>query len=351
MDPALELAVNPPLATAALPGIGGTIRGAPEDFRVEEIAAYEADGRPGHLLVTLEKRGFTTDDAVREVARQLGVPQRDVGIAGKKDKFALTRQRISLPGVEAEQLADFAHTDIRLSDPASHGHKLRRGHLHGNRFEIVIRELPQPDTARAQVEAKLVQLRSEGLPNYYGPQRFGFEGKNALGGLAGLRAKRRPRRGDFRASAAQSAMFNLYVVRRREAGRWHQVLAGDVLSKTESGGLFVCTDPAEDQPRLEAGELCITGPMFGSKMRSGPEDSDAGRLEAAVLAEFGLDTARLRSLGKSLLGTRRRIALQMRDLRVRVEDAHDDALCTRFTLPPGSYATVLLGEWMRPARS
>jgi len=346
----LERLRDPPLQTADLPGIGGELRRRPEDFVVREIPAYGPDGRAGaHLLVLMKKRGLGSEDAVAEVARQLGVPRAEVGLAGLKDKDAVTEQWISLPAAAAARLAAFVHSDISLGTAHPHGNKLRRGHLRGNQFTIVVREpAVAPEEALARCRAKVERLRAlGGLDNLYGEQRFG--GDNLTRGLAALARGRRRGRADFLLSAGQSALFNLYLLERRARGLMREVLRGDILKKTATGGLFECTDPAADKARLDAGELLITGPMFGSKMRAPGPDTPAGALEAEILARAGIDLASLQALGSTLEGTRR--PLQVAPLAVEMDlarDEHGPGVVLCFELPSGSYATALLRELQRP---
>ncbi|WAS92983.1 tRNA pseudouridine(13) synthase TruD [Nannocystis punicea] len=346
----LERLREPPLQTADLPGVGGAIRVRPEDFRVREVPAYDPDGRPGaHVLLVLTKRGVGSEDAVAEVARQLGVPRPEVGLAGLKDKDAVTEQWISLPAAAAARLGQFVHSDISLGTAHPHGNKLRRGHLRGNRFTIVVRDpVVAVDEAVTRCRAKVERLRAlGGLDNLYGEQRFGSD--NLARGLAALARARRRGRADFLLSAGQSALFNLYLLERRARGLMREVLRGDILKKTATGGLFECTDPATDKARLDAGELVITGPMFGSKMRAPGPDTPSGALEAEILARAEIDLTTLQGLGHTLEGTRR--PLQIAPLAVDVEAARDDfgpGVSLSFELPSGSYATALLRELQRP---
>lgn len=345
------------MQTAGLDGIGGRIRLRPEDFRVEEIPAYPPDGRDdAHLLLTLTKRDWNTQAAVEQVARALGVSARDIGVAGLKDRDAVTVQWISVPARAADELAGFEHPDIQLGPAQPHGNKLRRGHLKGNRFEIVIRDL-RVDASEAlpMARAKLDTIATRGLLNHYGEQRFGHQGANVERGLRALAQPRRRGRGDLIVSAGQSALFNLYVALRRERGLERQVLLGDVLKKQQTGGLFTCEDPAADQARLEAGELVVTGPMFGSKMMSPPADSPSAELESGVLSRAGLEPSALKALGRKVPGTRRALFIRV-DHPVAdpaepitsqvVKSTLSAGVCLRFELPAGAYATNLLREIM-----
>lgn len=345
----IRAASEPPRGCADLPDVGGVIRARLEDFVVEELPAYESDGRPGHLLLSLKKRGLTSEDALHELARQLRVPRAEIGLAGLKDHQAVTTQRVSVPDRAAAALASFSHPRIELGEPQPHSHKLRRGHLHGNRFVITIRQLPiEVSEAERRAKAKLERIAREGLRNYYGAQRFGKDARNLEPGLAALAGKG-PRRGkaDLVVSAGQSALFNLYLAERAERGLLGRVLLGDILQKRETGGMFECRDVTEDQRRLDAGELLITGPMFGSKMRGPSADTPSDALELEVLTLASLTRAKLEKLGRKVPGARRQ--LQIGPEQVAVSPAVDvdglgPGLELHFVLPPGSYATILLRE-------
>lgn len=353
LDPALRTTIlNAPIATSGLAGIGGRTRARADDFVVEEIAAYPPDGREErHLMLRIEKRGIASQEAVHMLADHARVSRRDAGMAGRKDTDAVTRQWITLPWAAREALDTFDHDRVRILAVHPHGQKLRTGHLHGNRFEIVVRDLAvEVEVALERIESKLAALRAQGgVENLYGGQRFGREGSNLERGLAAMAADRFERRHGFLASAAQAGVFNLYVLRRRPDGGLLRVLDGDVLRKTENGGMFVCDDAKADQRRLDAGELQVTGPMPGGKTRRPPEGTPAADFEDAVLSELGFDYPSLERHGKRLPGSRRACLLDVAALALSFDDAPatDDlgpGLRLNFTLPAGSFATQVLRE-------
>src|SRR6266568_1538643 len=116
-----------PLVTADLPGSGGVVRAVPEDFRVDEVAAYVPTGAGPHVYLRVEKRGLTTRDAVRTLARALGVPERDAGFAGMKDKQAVTSQWLSFPVARDPDPASLASDGLRVLEASRHANKLRTG--------------------------------------------------------------------------------------------------------------------------------------------------------------------------------------------------------------------------------
>lgn len=352
---ALAPLTPPPLLTADLPGIGGRIKTEPEDFEVEEIPAYEASGSGEFLYLWLEKRDMGAEYFARQVARRLGIPADEVGTAGLKDRRAVTRQMVSVPARAEARLGELAGDGIQVLRVSRHGNKLRPGHLHGNRFRILVRGTdPQ---AGERLGPLLDRLRREGLPNFYGPQRFGLEGMNALVGLALLRGEPPPPRAplsgkrlEFRSrfarklalSAAQSALFNHYLGQRMGDGLLRRVLPGDVMAKWPFGGMFVAEDVGREQARFDARETVHAGPMFGRKTFAAA--GAAAAREAAVLEEAGLAPGAFHKFGNLLQGTRRHNLVYVEDLAAAVEPEGVRLTCT---LPAGSYATVLLGELIK----
>lgn len=333
---------TPPLWTADLPGIGGRIKGAPEDFEVEEIPAYEPCGSGDFLYLWIEKRDMGAEYFVRQVARRLELPPGEVGTAGLKDRRAVTRQMVSVPAAAEEHLGQLDGDGLRVLRVSRHTNKLKPGHLHGNRFTILVRDV-HPETPQ-RLGPLLERLRQGGLPNFYGPQRFGRGGETGRLGLGLLRdGPRAQPRGPFlrklALSAAQSALFNLYLARRLRDGLLRTVLDGDVMAKRPFGGLFVARDVAAEQARFDAREIVTAGPIFGRK--TFPAAGAAAAREAAILEEAGLSLAAFQGFGKLVQGTRRHNLLYVEELRA-VPEA-EGLRCT-FTLPAGSYATVLLRE-------
>ncbi|HTE54294.1 MAG TPA: tRNA pseudouridine(13) synthase TruD [Kofleriaceae bacterium] len=344
-----------PYLTADLPGTGGALRVELGDFRVEELPAYQPTGEGEHVFAWIEKSGVNTIAAARELARAVGVSERDVGSAGLKDRAAVALQYLSFPPpVSPAALLEARVPGVRVLSATPHPHKLRTGHLRGNRFALILRRLAVPaDQAAARARAVLERLAAPpGSPNWFGEQRFGAAGDNATAGRALLdgagdaRGRRgpAPRERRLLISAYQADLFNRYLRRRIEDGTYARVLSGDLLS-LRRGGLFPTTDPAADQPRLDAGELAVTGPMFGHKMRAPVDDSEAAARERAVLDEEGIAVADFRRLGKLAPGTRRPLSIALEE--VAAEPCGEDAILIRLALPSGAYATSVMREVMK----
>lgn len=348
-DPLLAAVLAPPRDTAGLPGIGGRLRSVLADFEVTEVPAYPPDGRAdAHLRVCLDKRGLSTEDAVRAVAAHLEVSRGEIGVAGKKDRDAVTRQWISVPARVATGVATFRHEAVSLSDPQPQGKKLKIGHLHGNRFSIVVRETSEAAVERARAKLEALTIAG-GLLNAYGGQRFGRDGVQARRGLSEVQRGRGGRRGNMVVAAGQAALFNLYLHARAERGLLRRVVEGDLLRKTDTGGLFDCAEPEVDQARFDAGQVEITGPIYGSRMRGPNPGTAAAELEAGVLARAEVDPSALSKLGRAALGTRRPIRARLSEPHVEAASAiegHGAGVRVAFSLPAGAYATLVMRELM-----
>ena len=341
-DAAIEMLANLPYASQSLPGIGGAIKIQPEHFVVEEILPYGPCGQGEHIYATFRRSGWNTADAAGAIRKRLGLALPDVGWGGRKDKTAVVVQTVSLrcgvnfPLAEIEKA--FVDLPFELLAVDRHRNKIKTGHVAANRFTIVVSRSESDALPRAQAVAG--RLKQTGVPNFYGPQRFGHGMQNVPRGFAFFSSGKKPRRNPFMVSVVQSALFNIWLKQRMEAGDYRQLLKGDVVKKTDTGGMFTVTDLAVEAQRFEAGEIVYTGPIYGFKMRAG-EDA-AGQLEAALLKQFGLETEDLRPLRAP--GSRRPAILNPTDLKVAEVD---EGLGFSFTLPSGAYATTVMREFMK----
>jgi tRNA pseudouridine13 synthase len=339
--------VDLPYLTADLPGIGGALRTTDDDFFVDEEPAYPPSGSGDHVFVQIEKRGMTTPHAVERIARALNVSPRDIGVAGMKDRHAVTRQWLSLPPpTTPEAVRALTHDDIAIVEVARHPHKPRTGHGRTNRFVLRVRGVEETAADRARVILGRLAA-APGAPNWYGEQRFGRDGDNAEKGLAivgGAKPPRDRKLARLLVSSLQSKLFNDWLIARMHDGLYARVLAGDVLHKV-GGGMFVCEDPATDEARLLAGELMLTGPMFGDRMRAAAEGSPAAEREASILAAAGLARDSFASVRAIAEGTRRDATIAIGQPTVRTVEP--GVLEVAFSLPGGAYATAVMRELMK----
>jgi len=352
-----------PYLTEEIPAVPAAYRVRLEDFLVEEIPEYAPCGVGEHLYAWIEKRGLTTRQMVRALAAGLGIPPERIGVAGQKDLRGVTRQMVSLERVEAGRLQALRLPGIAVLDAARHRVKLRLGSLGGNRFAIRLRETGPG--APARVQAALELLGRRGVPNYFGPQRFGVRGDTWEVGRALLRGDAARVRAivsrwpggeqaagpvlgverwlaGFAVSAYQAWLFNAVLALRLPG--LDRVLAGDLAFVHATGRLFPVRDAAAEQPKAERFLLSATGPMVGYTMEM--PGGEPAEMEGRVLAAEGLRAEGLpRSGPLRCVGSRR--PLRFRPTETAVEEGRDDLgdfLELRFRLPRGCFATALLRE-------
>lgn len=334
----------PPFITPELAGIGGRLKVEPAHFLVEELPLYQPQGSGPHLYLRLAREGMTTRGLADRLARLFGLPRPQVGFAGLKDKQARAVQSFSLylPGVAVPEAVRRVQEGlpVEVLAAAFHQNKLKTGHLLGNRFSILVSGVAADAPPKAAAVARA--LAGRGLPNYYGAQRFGREGDNAAQGRRALLG-RGPRDKWLRKlllSAWQAALFNAWLAGRIARGDFARLIEGDLAKKTDTGGMFTVADPAAEQPRLDSGAVTYTGPIYGRKMRW--PAGEAERQEREVLAAEGVEEATLKKA--RLAGSRRPARLLVRELDIQPAP---EGLLFSFALPKGSYATVLLREFMK----
>ena len=334
-----------PTITPDLPGIGGQLKAEPSHFVVEEVPVYEASGEGTHLFVSLTREGWTTRRVAEALAGVYDLPVQAIGFAGLKDRHARCTQTFSLPGLTPEDSQRIGPAlPFQVNWARQHTNKLKVGHLLGNRFRITVVDLAVPqEEALARAQAVAAAIAQRGVPNFFGPQRFGIDGANVEKGRKALLGQ--GPRGDrwlhrLMISAYQSHLFNRYLAQRIELGLFEQLLAGDVCKKADTGGMFEVHDVAAEQPRYARGEITFTGPIYGKKMwaAQGP----AAELEARILAEAELTEDELRRVHTD--GTRRPARLWLPTIELA---SCDDGLQVDFVLPKGAYATVVLREFMK----
>ncbi len=325
----------------APPPVSGVLRAAPEDFIVDEILTIDLSGSGEHVWLKVRKRGWTTDRVAQQLARAAEVARRDVGYAGMKDRHAVTTQwfSVQLPGRDTPPWAEKLPSGIEVLEEVRHARKLQSGALAGNRFDITLRECTGD---RALLMARVETLRTRGVPNYFGEQRFGHHGANverARAMFAGkLRTRDRALRGIY-LSAARSYLFNEVLAQRVRAGNWDVGLDGEAFQLAGSHSFFIAEHmDAALNDRLLARDIHPSGPLWGQG-EALPRDS-VRRMEDEVLARHADLAAGLAAAG--LRQERRALRLFPQDLAVEWIDAA--SLRIGFQLPPGSYATVVLRE-------
>ncbi len=330
-----------PYLTAAISAAGGLFKATPEDFLVEEIPAYLPSGTGEHFFLWIEKRQRSTLEVAKALAKHLECDERDISWAGQKDRQAVSRQWLCAPTRFAQpKVSTFQLDGVSILECAPHQNKLKTGHLRGNRFHLTLRDVKDTVAAKETFE----MLCQYGAPNAYGQQRFGRHLDNGHKGKAilvsGGRHSDRFERKLF-LSAYQSELFNRVLARRIDAGTLQFALLGDVLKKP-TGGEFVCEAPDIDTKRVSQFEVSPTGPLFGPDMRQ--PAGEVATLEGLVLEEEGIAPSLFLAGKGETLGARR--ALRMTLDNPEFEES-GTTVKVSFSLPSGSYATVVLREILK----
>jgi tRNA pseudouridine13 synthase len=302
-------------------GASATLKSVNEDFVVTELPQQLPAGSGEHLWLEVEKNGANTGFVAQQLATAAGVNDWDVGYAGLKDRHAVTRQWFSLylPKGDTPDLTGLRHPEFTVLSQGRHVKKLRPGDLRGNAFRIVLRDVRGE---RDAIEANLRAVAAQGVPNYFGAQRFGHDGGNVVQGRAMLAREirvRNPKKKGLYLSAVRSFVFNEVLALRIQRGLWGQVLPGDVMD--------------------EAGRP--TGPLWG---RGRVATADAAQaLENEVAACHAVLCDGLEHAG--LEQERRPLVARPADLSWSWPQA--DQLVLGFSLLAGQYATAVLGEILR----
>ena len=331
----MHAALRPPRAHGApLPAVEW--RATP----VDEILSFEPTRSGPHWLLRVEKRGANTRWVAAELARLAATHPGEIGYAGLKDRHALTVQWFSVPaqGGTAEFWSAVSTQEFRVLEVCANNRKLKRGALTGNRFKIRLRNVSWP---RDQLDAKLDALRLHGVPNYFGPQRFGREAFN-LDRLAewiqsGASPRGRTPR-EFALSAARSVLFNAVLSARVDAGDWSRLLPGDLANLDGSGSHFA-VEAVDDVllDRLARFDIHPSGPLWerGEPATKG----QALEHELRIAREFPQIVALLTHEG--LDQERRSLRSAVHELSVEYDAS---MLTLSFRLGRGQFATAVLRE-------
>ncbi len=314
----------------------GVLRSKPEDFVVEEDLGFAPAGVGQHVLLKVRKRDANTQWVARELARVCGCRSMDVGFAGLKDRNAVAIQWFTVPRSphSLEAWTKIRTTEFEVLEAHVHTRKLPRGALAGNAFCIRIRAVTVSDDDLA---ARLELIRQRGVPNYFGPQRFGRDGSNLLRIGADASTLRPPERG-FVLSAARSLIFNAVLAERARDGTWERLEAGDIANLDSRGSVFSvdAVDPTLVD-RCVRLEIHPTGPLWGR----GDPPSHGRVLELETRIATTLSPACDLVRGAGMEQERRALRLAVRDLECSREP---DAVVLRFRLGRGSFATTVLRE-------
>jgi tRNA pseudouridine13 synthase len=345
----IDAALTPPRAFGAPLG-RARLRVEPEDFVVEEDLGFAPSGAGPHALLMVRKRGANTEWVARELARAVGCRPFDVGYAGLKDRHAITTQWFSVPLPRLQKtaletapdavtralshLASIRGSDYEVLEAHSHAKKLPRGALAGNRFVIRLRDFNAPDEA---IATRIESIASKGVPNYFGPQRFGRDASNLRKITRDLRAIQH-REQTYVLSAARSLVFNAVLAARVADGTWAALEPGDVANLDAKGSVFAVSSVDEQlTQRIAALDIHPTGPLWGRDDLMSQARIRA--LEEQVAAQYDDPCALVIAAG--MRQERRALRLAVRGLS---QSREGDDVVLRFWLTKGSFATTVLRE-------
>ena len=329
------------------------------DFVVEENPLYEFSGEGEHLIIFVRKKNLSTLELVSAIAKYLGIKNKEIGYAGLKDKHAMTKQYISLHKKYESDLENFHHENIKFLSKTYHNNKIRIGHLSSNRFYIKVKKVNP--TSAAKIDEALKNIEDNGMPNFFGYQRFGRDGDNHIDGekiAKGEKKERNPKIKKLLINSYQSYLFNQWLSRRLEintlVGNFKsdelvnilnmpkieldklksqkhpfKLLSGDIMEHYPYGKLFDFDGSEHDLRRFDGRDISVTGLLCGKKARIA--SSIAREIEEKFDDEINVD------------GTRRYAWIYPTDIEGRF-NAVEAQYEFNFTLPKGSYATVLLEE-------
>ena len=327
------------------------------DFTVEEIPLYEFTGEGEHLVLHVRKKDMTTWEMLDAISNHAGVRRRDMGYAGLKDKHAMTLQYVSIMAIHEEKLKAFSHDKIKILSTVRHNNKIRVGHLRGNRFNIRLKKVL--GVQKDKLDSVLKWIKENGIPNYFGNQRFGTDGNNWIDGkklLEGKMKMRDKKTKEFLMGSYQSYLFNNWLSKRMELNlllekfseseveqvmglpegslkgtkaqpNFFKLVNGDVMMHYPYGRLFNVEDLSEESKRFASKDIAPAGLLAGKKAKL--SEGTAGFIEAQFAEEMSLN------------GTRRYAWVQVTEITKNYveEKAHYEL---SFVLPKGCYATNVL---------
>lgn len=302
----------------------------PEDFIVEEVLGFEPSGEGEHLFLLLQTDEHSTRHTVALLARHFQLSQKLISYSGLKDRHGLTRQWFSLhlPGKNITvDAAALEAQGITLLAQSRHHRKLRIGTHKANRFHIRLRNIRDGDA----LDARLARIRQQGVPHYFGPQRFGHHGHNVTEALQWVEKGELPQARELRSrvlSTLRSWLFNGELAHRVADGTWNQWRPGDPVALAGSHSFFQpeAWDDALGR-RLREGDIHIATWLWSPEH---PGHASEALNRYLALAGFSPEIRPLRLLPAQF-----------------EHHWQDGELLLAFNLPAGAYATSVLRELAR----
>lgn len=321
----------------------GILKASHEDFRVDEMMPVQPAGEGEHLWLHIEKKGCNTDWVAKQLARLAGVKAMAVSYAGLKDRHAITTQwfSIHLPGQADADLSALNSDEVKILESVRHNRKLKRGTLSGNRFRLCLRDLSGDIQA---LDQRLSLIRQQGVPNYFGEQRFGHDMNNLYkaeelfkGGFKKLKKHQR----SIYLSAARSWIFNRVLSERIKLRNWNHYFPGDVFMLNGKSACFADDGSDDLSQRIESADIHPTGVLWGKGESLATADCLA--LEQQIAEAYPVFCKGLEDAG--MKQERRSLRLMPENMQWSMESGQK--LIIEFGLPAGSYATSVIREVLR----
>ena len=330
-----------------------------DDFVVTEIPLYEFSGEGEHLVLKIRKKDLATWDAIEILAKFLNCSSRDFGYAGLKDKNAMTVQSISVHRKYEEKLKSFQHENLKILETTYHYNKIKVGHLKGNKFFIRLKRVGAIE--KRKIEEALGLIVTNGIPNYFGFQRFGIDGDNYKKGKDIIDGKLKEKRRNLKQmyiNAYQSYLFNSWLSKRIEISKLieafepkeiyqrlnlpldvvkqmkkqkhpFKLMTGDLLSHYPFGKIFTIEDLDEESQKFNDRDRVPTGLLSGKRVKNSVDL--AYEIEKEFEAHTGED------------GARRFAWIFPEDISSNYKE-DKNWMELQFYLPKGSYATEVIAE-------
>ena len=322
----------------------GVYRLQPEDFQVEEVLGFEPEGHGEHLYLWIEKKGSNTVFVAQELAKSAGVHPSAVAYSGLKDRHAVTRQWFSLhlPGKPDPAVTDLNTANWQVLKMARHLRKLKRGTHRSNHFTLRLRVDNADKSTGSWLKERWQQIIQQGVPNYFGPQRFGRAGQNIPNALDWLMAdppKKPPKRQEksLYLSALRSALFNAWLAKTITQKHWLTPLEGSCFNLQGTRSYFADPTAADISTRLAKGDINPAGPLAGK-----------GELQSSGLTLKAEQAFRETYLAYWQALEKQGLRLEYRPLRMLPQATSFNWqapwLTISFSLPSGCFATSVLAE-------
>ena len=324
------------------PEVRGVLKSTPEDFKVTELMDVVPSGEGEHYWLDISKVKCNTEQVAKALARFANVSPRDVGYSGMKDFFAQTRQWFSVWKPKGGEPAwhEFKLDGVTVHQAIKHSRKIKRGTHYANQFTIVIRDL-EGDVS--QLESRFAKVVEQGVPNYFGPQRFGRNADNmqqALDLFSGVKKVKSRHLKGLLLSSARSWLFNQVVSERVKQDCWQTLFAQEPVNLHATNSFFQSDGSDNETDRLSQFDIHPTAPMWGGRIDSMMSNcQDLLEWEQTVMSPYlclqeGLEAAKVDYQRRSVRSVAKGFTWSI----------EGQSLTVSFELIRGQFATSVLRE-------